>query len=422
MRRLSRKSTGQREVTMSLINSHWNKPAALLLCLFVSHSAAASAYYQNKLVKDRDADINITIMRWGTPDQDVGLTGNKRDRIVGQIASSKHQHATLIFETNPVNNKKYQMIISTPVHAYKSPDYRAPYCTICLKGRDTGYSGGNNATAALASGGCFFEFAFPRDTAMGKFRLVDVRCSGSSLSTTAGESVTYFTSFNISPDLVRSPMKIPLAQKATLHEAQFSLNLIDVLGSETKPEPVAPATAATPPASVAPAADTPLDNAPPLDHPIRRELEQHTTKMIEQYRKEVNQLCISYISALTTIEERAKQAADLKLVVDVKTEKDRFSESKSIPDTALASNAEIKKMQTLFQTKKQAMQKQLSDQLSKLAQSYLSGLKTLQDEYTKSGKIDDALKVNREIATVKANPNHIIPKADTAPQSSDAQK
>lgn len=398
---------------MSFINSRWNKPAALLLCLFVSHSAAASAYYQNKLVKDRDADINITIMRWGTPDQDVGLTGNKRDRIVGQIASAKHQHATLIFETNPVNNKKYQMIISTRVHAYKSPDYRAPYCTICLKGRVTAYSGGNNATAALASGGCFFEFDFPRDTAMGKLRLVDVRCpaggSGNSLSTTAGESVTYFTSFNISPDLVRSPMKIPLAQKATLHEAQFSLNLIDVPGSETTPEQVAPATPA-----VAPAAGTPLDNAPPLDHPIRKELEEHAKKMIEQYRKEVNQLCISYISALSAIEERAKQAADLKLVVDVKTEKDRFAESKSIPDTALASNAEVKKMQTQFQTKKQAMQKQLSEQLSKLAQSYLSGLKALQDEYTKSGKIDDALKVNREIATVKANPNHIIPKADTA--------
>ncbi len=409
---------------MSLINSRLNKPAALLLCLFVSHSAAASAYYQNKLVKDRDADINITIMRWGTPDQDVGLTGNKRDRIVGQIASAKHQQATLIFETNPINNKKYQMIISTRVHAYKSPDYRAPYCTICYKGRNSAYSGASNATGALASGGCFFEFDFPRDTAMGKFRLVDVRCSGSSLSTTAGESVTYFTSFNISPDLVRSPMKIPLAQKATLHEAQFSLNLIDVPGSETKPEPVAPATAATAPApaAVAPAADTPLDNAPPLDHPIRKELEQHTTKMIEQYRKEVNQLCISYISALSAIEERAKQAADLKLVVDVKTEKDRFAESKSIPDTALASNAEVKKMQTLFQTKKQAMQKQLSDQLSKLAQSYVSGLKALQDEYTKSGKIDDALKVNREITTVKANPNHIIPKTDTAPQSNDAQK
>ncbi len=405
---------------MSLINSHWNKPAALLLCLFVSHSAAASAYYQNKLVKDRDADINITIMRWGTPDQDVGLTGNKRDRIIGQIASAKHQHATLIFETNPINNKKYQMIISTRVHAYKSPDYRSPYCTICLKGRNSAYTGGSNATGALASGGCFFEFDFPRDTAMGKFRLVDVRChndgSGTSLSTTAGESVTYFTSFNISPDLVRSPMKIPLAQKATLHEAQFSLKLIDLPCSETKPEPVTPATAA-----VAPAADTPLDNAPPLDHPIRRELEQHTKMMIEQYRKEVNQLCISYISALSAIEERAKQAADLKLVVDVKTEKERFAESKSIPDTALASNAEIKKMQTLFQTKKQAMQKQLSEQLSKLAQFYLSGLKALQDEYTKSGKIDDALKVNREIATVKANPNHIIPKTDTAPQSNDAQ-
>jgi hypothetical protein len=403
---------------MSLINSRWNKPAALLLTLLVSHVAVASAYYQNKLVKDKDADINITIMRWGTPDQDVGLTGNKRDRIVGQIASAKYQNATLIFETNPVNNKKYQMIISTRVHAYKIPEYRAPYCTICLKGRNSAYSGGSNATGALASGGCFFEFDFPRDTAMGKFRLVDVRCSaggsGSSLSTTAGESVTYFTSFNISPDLVRSPMKIPLAQKATLHETQFSLNLIDVPGSETKPDPVAP-TAATAPAAVAPAADTPLDNAPPLEHPIRSELDQHTSKMIEQYRKEVNQLCISYISALSAIEDRAKQAADLKLVVDVKTEKDRFAESKSIPDTALASNAEIKKMQTLFQTKKQAMQKQLSEQLSKLAQSYLSGLKTLQDEYTKSGKIDDALKVNREIATVKANPNHIIPKTKTAP-------
>lgn len=385
-----------------------NIPAALLLSIFVSPLAIASAYYQNKLVNDKDADVTVTIMRWGTPDQDVGLTGNKKDRIVGQIASSKYQQATLIFETTPVNNKKYQMIITTRVHVYKSPDYRSPYCSICLKGRNSAYSGGSNASGALASGGCFFDFSFPRDTGMGKLRLIDVRCqadgSGGSLSSTEGESVTYFTNFNISPDLVRSPMKIPLAQKATLHEAQFSINVIDVPGAEKKPEQEAPATATM---------EVPLDNSAKLDHPIRKEVEQHSKKAIEQYYKDLNQLCISYVSALTALENRAQQAADLKGVVEVKAEKARFEESKTVPDSALASHAEIKKMQTLFQTKKQALQKQLADQMAKLAQSYLNGLKALQDDFTKSGKIEEAVKINGEIAKVKANPNHIVPKADT---------
>jgi hypothetical protein len=380
------------------------------MLLFIIQTAGASAYYQNKIVKDKDSDINVTIMRWGTPDQESGFNDAKKDRIIGQISSMKYRQAVLIFESNPINFKKYQLIINTAVHVYKPAQAVYPHCTICAKGRSSSYSGGNNATGAQASGGCYFELFFPYDKSMGKLRLVDVKAHGEKIGngdvSAPDESVTYFTNFNVSPDLLRSPMKIPVPQRARLHETTFSLRLVDVRDTERPPEPEVPSTPVIP--------GEVKDNSITFDHPLIKELEQHSKKLIEQKSKNDNQLCVSYISALADLASRAKQSINQPLFNDVVKERDRFAESKSVPESDIASNPEIKKLQLILQSEQRDLNIKMDDLTAKLAQWYLTRLNVIQEEYTKKEKFDDVLKICGEIAKVKANSNYVIERFEDA--------
>ncbi len=374
--------------------------AALLISMLLTHTVFASAYYQNKIVRDKDSDINVTIMRWGVPDKEVGLSEQKMDRIVGQISSAIYSQATLIFESTPVNNQKYRLVLNTGVHALVRG--REAICTICRRGRKVAYSGGNNATGALTSGGCFFEIFIPRDTAMGKLRLVDVLARSDSSPDAGGASVNYFTNFNISPELMRSPSRIPLAQNTTLHEAVFSITKIKVENETEKGiEPLDSAPV--------PTANSPLstDDNLQFESPVRTEAEDHAKKLVEQYKVDLGQLCSGYISALDALENRYKKSADLKSVVETQTEKARFSESRDVPCPD-SGNPEIKKLQSTFLPKRAALKKQLDERIIKLVQWYQARLKTMQDEHTKGGRIEEALKVNAEIGRVKADPYHLV--------------
>ena len=154
----------------------------VVLFACISHNLAlGSGYFQNRIVPIKDADVNITIMRWGVPSGGVGgLSDAKKDRIIGQVSSFKYTGVKLIFESLPVNNKKYVMTISTGVHVNRMGN-----CTICNNGRGIAYKGGVNAVGAV-TGGCYFDFEFPRDIALKKLRLVDVQALDSS------ESLNYF--------------------------------------------------------------------------------------------------------------------------------------------------------------------------------------------------------------------------------------
>ncbi len=190
----------------------------VVLFACISHNLAlGSGYFQNRIVPIKDADVNITIMRWGVPSGGVGgLSDAKKDRIIGQVSSFKYTGVKLIFESLPVNNKKYVMTISTGVHVNRMGN-----CTICNNGRGIAYKGGVNAVGAV-TGGCYFDFEFPRDIALKKLRLVDVQALDSS------ESLNYFVKFNVSPDLMRSPGAIPVSAKANMHTPKYTLEQVEV--------------------------------------------------------------------------------------------------------------------------------------------------------------------------------------------------
>ena len=195
---------------------------AVLGCLLIAQSSLASAYYQNRVVQDNDADVSVTIMRWGVPDNDgmmaVDLRGGaKTDRLVGQVASKKYQKVSLVFEAAQTNKSVCRLTLTTGVHVYY--ESRNPVCTICRQSRSDSLGASTNSKGAKASGGCFFDIAIPRNSTIRKMRLVDVQADG--------QSVTYFVNFNVSPDLMRSPTKIPVSKSSVLHSAEFRCETVD---------------------------------------------------------------------------------------------------------------------------------------------------------------------------------------------------
>lgn len=197
----------------------------LLLCssVLVASCSFASAWLKDKIVQNKNADVSVTIMRWGVPDDDLSAkTEDKKDRFVGQVASDKYQAVTLVFESVPAGGKFFRLPVTTGVHVFT--EGRDSYCTLCPRGRNDGYGGGTNAKGAKTSGGCFFEFFIPRQQSLRKLRLVDVLADG--------QSVYYFTKFNVSCDLLKSPTRVPISKTATLHPVECSLEPVETSSPE----------------------------------------------------------------------------------------------------------------------------------------------------------------------------------------------
>lgn len=190
------------------------KCTILLICVLSAQLSFPSVYLENKMISDISAEVNLTSMQWGMLD-------SKTDRIIGQVASKRHQTVTLVLESAISTQKVHRLTIQTGVHACSNFEGKGKrtgnfhtdggnrngytsFCTVC---------GNRNSKSAMTSGGCFFEITFPRDPAAKSLRLVNVLVDGN--------SVSYFCKFNISPTLSRSSSEIPVSKSATLHEPQF---------------------------------------------------------------------------------------------------------------------------------------------------------------------------------------------------------
>jgi len=207
--------------------------AMAVCCLFVSHDASASAWFQNKLVPQGVADVNVTIMRWGAPD--TVDPAEKKDRIVGQVASDKFRSVTLVLEGVAADKRTIRLSITTGVHLFGTS--RDTLCTQCLKSSRDGHGAGSNAKGATTSGGCFFEIVPPTQPGLQSLRIVDVQAED--------KSVNYFVKFNVSPTVMRNSFKIPMSRTSTIHSAKFTIEAMeaDSGGGDAKPAaPQAPAT------------------------------------------------------------------------------------------------------------------------------------------------------------------------------------
>lgn len=196
-----------------------------LLSLFISaHSLMAGAFFEGKTVLDPNYEVNVSIMRWGNVDRET-------DRIMGQIISDNHQSVALVFEytidkeengqRTIDKGKKGRLTIDTGTHVFgkwREHNFSGP-CAICRQSRlDNAVSA--KAKGAKTSGGCFFQFDFPRVGTVSKMQLVNVLVGG--------KSVNYITKFNISAGLLRSPMQVPMSKSATLHLPVFKFEEIEL--------------------------------------------------------------------------------------------------------------------------------------------------------------------------------------------------
>lgn len=202
--------------------------AAAISLLFAS-PASASAWFQNKLDQKGIPDVSVTIMRWGALDS--ANPTEKKDRIIGQVASDKFKNVTLVLEGIGADQKPVRLEIATSVHNFckDRPPY---YCTIsgCLR-KQPSTSIGVATQGASTSGGCFFEISPPTQPGLQSLRLVDVQADG--------KSVHYFVKFNVSPTITRNSSKISISEKAILHPASFTITKTEPGGTsgDTSPKP-----------------------------------------------------------------------------------------------------------------------------------------------------------------------------------------
>ena len=187
----------------------------MVASILLGSPAMGITYLKDKMVGDADADVNVTIMRWG-----VSVLGQK-DCIIGQVASNKYRAVKLIFESGSAGSKKYVLTIQTPVHRLG----RQGKCTfpLCPNSKQAEYRGGNKGKGASASGGCYFNIEINAIPKIKSFRLVDVQAipdpslEESTADIASSPSVTYCVTFNVSPDLVRTSFAVPIPPKAIFH-------------------------------------------------------------------------------------------------------------------------------------------------------------------------------------------------------------
>jgi hypothetical protein len=175
----------------------------------------AGTYFEGKTTQDKDYDVNITIMRWGALDA-------KTDRMIGQIASADYEAVTLVFEYALNTQQVQRLTINTGTHIFdkwRALGYWSP-CTYCSRHHKTGAES-TRSKGATTSGGCLFKMDFPRIGNISNLRLVNVL--------TDGRSVNYITKFNISGNLLRSPMQVPVSRSATLHAPEYQITDVEAL-------------------------------------------------------------------------------------------------------------------------------------------------------------------------------------------------
>ena len=181
-----------------------------LLCIETGY---ASSWYKGVLKpKEDNPDVSVVMMRWGVP---KGVGNNDYDIIVGQIVSAGYKAVTLVFEGIEADGKRFLMtfhdiLVQRYIHDLNDVE---SYCIAC-GGPPYPCRVDENKRGVMSKGffvgqGCYFQAKIPRDPSLKKLRLIDVKSGDISLH--------YLVKFNVSIDLVRSGMAIPIAQNIRIH-------------------------------------------------------------------------------------------------------------------------------------------------------------------------------------------------------------
>lgn len=179
-----------------------------LLCVETGY---ASSWYKGVL-QGADPDVSIVMMRWGVM-KDEGDDIN--DSVVGQIVAAGYERVTLVFEGIADNKKKIRVTFrDIPVNRYiRNSECVESICVFPV--RHDGCGVDENKKGVMGKGffvgkGCVFHSRMRKSQDFKRMRLVDVKSGDRSLH--------YFIKFNVSLDLLRSGMTIPLAKNMRIHD------------------------------------------------------------------------------------------------------------------------------------------------------------------------------------------------------------
>ena len=356
--------------------------------LIAGNTVQGSAWFTNKLDPSKTAEVEITTVKWGAPDDHAR---NTEDRLVLQVAAKNYREVTLIFESKPIKGNKYSLRVTTGVHLYRYSGGPYSYCTLC---HDFEYYSSYRADG----GTCYSDMYFPSKTGLNSFTLVDVQANNT--------SVPYSIKSSSTTEISRNAVRISLPQKSQFHATNCQLTTLNEAAARPAP---------TPAPSAAPE-ETVLVSELVFTHPIGKAFEKLALELVQKYQASLQQFGESYLAALDKLEKRVLGAADLNGAVAIKTERARFQSTRQVPDDAFSDNAAVKSLQLSYQQGEAKIKKHISDSLQTLSASYVEKLKPIQDNFTKSGKIDDALIIQKEITCIKAAPKSLLePIAETVP-------
>ena len=278
--------------------------ASAVVALLCVETGYASSWYQGVLQpKEDNPSVSVVMMRWGVM-KDEG--NDYYDSIVGQIVAAGYEAVTLVFEGIRDNGKMIRVTLhDVPVQRYINNDEEVKSrCVSCPCWNYFENKKGVMAKGLFVGKGCYFHTQIRKSPDLKKLRLIDVKSGNMSLP--------YFIKFNVSLDLLRSGMIIPVAQNIIIHK--ISLPVIEHISeskshtANTTAQPVAPAVQA---AASKPTPQPAASQTPPLPQDVTRE--QPTTRQpadtpqTEQLQNELSKLR-SEMNALKNTTEASRQS------------------------------------------------------------------------------------------------------------------
>ena len=143
-----------------------------------------------------------------------------------------------------------------------------------------------------------------------------------------------------------------------------------------------------------------------------------TEKATTTYIAGLADLQSEYQKQLINLDETLRKKGDLESILAVRKEKNRFAQTKTMPEDAVVqSPAELKALQQKYSKSALSLEDSKNKSLAVLAGPYLQTLEDLKKSLTQNGKIDDALAVKDEITKIKAEMEAKSPTSSTTAQA-----
>jgi hypothetical protein len=130
---------------------------------------------------------------------------------------------------------------------------------------------------------------------------------------------------------------------------------------------------------------------------------------------------VTYINELQKVQQSLQKAGDLEGLTAAKSEIERFKGEQTVPETPDSSlPVAIQQLQTAYKKGLAAIDLDKSKKIVSAVKQYVDRLTALQKNLTKAGKVDEALEVNAEIKSVKADSK--VTSADFAVAAAESEK